>query len=370
MKNLLFLLILPIFSLGQGGYYNENKSDISIICDFYRGNSFASNITAENALKKILNVTGMSKRFVLHSCNNIDNCLATSYRGIRYILYDKSFMKEIAENTSSWSNLSILAHEIGHHVNGHSIDLLSVHTGEIKPPSLPESRKMEIEADEFSGFVMQKLGASLNEAQEAIRKYASSDDDSYSTHPSKQKRLDAIERGYNRAKTNDFSKLNNKPSLSAEDYFYKAENLPERQYNLKIDYYSMAIQLNLNYKFIAFNNRGFVKQEQGDYNGAIDDYSKAIMLCPLDVELKTGILELFYQNRIKAKTLAGDYNGAVYDCNKALSIYPKNFGFLFNKALINKIMNKPYCNDLKKSCDLGYEKACLRYDEFFCRWVL
>ena len=49
-------------------------------------------------------------------------------------------------------------------------------------------------------FIMYKLGASLSQAQEAIRLIATDGDDSFSTHPAKQKRLAAIERGYNRAK--------------------------------------------------------------------------------------------------------------------------------------------------------------------------
>ena len=57
--------------------------------------------------------------------------------------------------------LSILAHEIGHHVNGHTL-------GE-KETTLSESRQMELEADEYSGLYMFKLGASLSQAQEAIR---------------------------------------------------------------------------------------------------------------------------------------------------------------------------------------------------------
>ena len=191
MKKVLLLFMFPIICFGQGGYYDENKSDVSKLCDFYRGNSFASNTSADNALDRILRVTGMSKRFVLYPCSNIDNCLATSYKGIRYILYDKYFMQEIANNTGSWSKISILAHEVGHHVNGHSIDLLSIASGQIDAPSLKESRQMEIEADEYSGFVMQKLGASLSQAQAAINKYGTHGDDSYSTHPSKDKRLAA-----------------------------------------------------------------------------------------------------------------------------------------------------------------------------------
>ncbi len=253
MKKLLsILLFVPILGYSQGGYYNDNKSDISDLCDLIRGNSFVSNVSADNALNRILEVTGMAKRFVLYPCNNINNCIATSYRGIRYILYDRYFMEEIANNTSSWSKISILAHEVGHHVNGHSIDLLSYASGQIDAPTLIEKRQMEIEADEYSGFVMQKLGASLAQAQGAINRFSFNGDDSYSTHPNRVKRLAAIERGYNKAKGQSSSYSNTSSTLTAEDYFYRAYNAPENSHQFKIDNYDMCINLNYEYKSDAY----------------------------------------------------------------------------------------------------------------------
>ena len=49
--------------------------------------------------------------------------LATSFKGVRYILYDKGFMNSL-DSGDNWTNLFILAHEVGHHINGHSLDLL------------------------------------------------------------------------------------------------------------------------------------------------------------------------------------------------------------------------------------------------------
>ena len=56
---------------------------------------------------------------------------------------------------------------------------------------------MELEADEFAGFVLAKLGATLTQATEAIALMASDEDDTYSSHPSKSKRITAIRKGYN-----------------------------------------------------------------------------------------------------------------------------------------------------------------------------
>ena len=43
-------------------------------------------------------------------------------------------------------------------------------------------RQQEIEADEFSGFVLSKLVATLLQAQAAIKLAADDGDDTYSTH--------------------------------------------------------------------------------------------------------------------------------------------------------------------------------------------
>ena len=121
------------------------------------------------AVDKIINVLGISQRFAIYQCNGSDNCSAITIRGVRYIFFDSNFMKEISNGTnSSWTNLSILAHEIGHHINGHTVDYFAYTTGQIKPISLDEKKQQELEADEFSGYVMFKLGATLNQAQKAI----------------------------------------------------------------------------------------------------------------------------------------------------------------------------------------------------------
>ena len=188
------------------------------------------------ALKNITAVSGLSKNYILYSCNNINNCLAVTYDGIRYILYDKDFMRKITSG-NSWENLSILAHEVGHHVNGHTRDLLLLFS-DIKPSpkSLKKQREEELEADEFSGFIMFKLGYSLEEAQSAISKFPNNINDLYSTHPSKEKRLIAIKTGYNNAKKNlmEYNQLIiDKNDKLAEKYFYKAHSAKNKK-----DYYS------------------------------------------------------------------------------------------------------------------------------------
>jgi len=339
-KLLLILLCLPFIGFGQACQYGSS-TDASKICEFYQTRSFATHRNADIALDKILDVTGMSKRFVLKECNDISNCVATTYKGIRYILYDKSFMDAIATRTNSWASTSILAHEIGHHVNGHTLG---------EESTLSESRQMEIEADEYSGFVMFKLGASLSQAQEAIRLMSANKDDSYSTHPSKDKRLRAIERGYNKAKgqgsNNDYS--TNSSTLTAEDYFYKAYNSQivigsktvtdnnQSDFQAIIDNYTKCIRIDPNYSGAAYFFRGFVKERLA-YKG-----------------LKFG-------EHPKNKDI--HFEDVMYDYSEAIRLDPSRGLYYSYRAIIKMDAKIPYCSDLKIACDLGDIISCEIYDD-------
>ena len=121
MKKLVLLFLFAhLVSFGQD---YGNNSDTIKLCTALQTNNFISDAEADKALDRILSVIGASKRFVLQPCNNINNAVATSFKGIRYIFYDKDFMDSL-DSGDNWSNLFILAHEVGHHINGHSLDLL------------------------------------------------------------------------------------------------------------------------------------------------------------------------------------------------------------------------------------------------------
>jgi tetratricopeptide (TPR) repeat protein len=275
MKNyLILLLILPVLMFSQENdqykldYKNSVKS--AELCTKYKSNSFKSNVEADNALAKILSVVGASKRFVIVPCESINNALATIDDGIRYILYDPKFLTSISNNTKYWGNMSILAHEVGHHINGHTLG---------SSVSAAENQLQELEADEFSGFVMQKLGATLEQATEIIAAIAPDGDDTYSSHPKKQRRIIAITKGYNNA-------LNNK--------FVKEEKLSDWE-----EYYY----------------RGLEKNKAKDYEGAINDFSESINLNP---SVKS------YIERANSKVELDDTTGAISDFQRAIEIDPKN----------------------------------------------
>ncbi len=66
----------------------------------------------------------------------------------------------------------------------------------------------------------------------------------------------------------------------------------------------------------ALINRGDLKLENGDYEGALDDYNRVLTLEQNDPDILTGI----YFNRGNAKYLIGDKTGACEDWNKAFDL--------------------------------------------------
>jgi hypothetical protein len=143
----------------------------------------SSNGHAERVVDRILKPIGLLRNFNVMECANTRNCFATVVQGQRFIIYDGAFMQRIEEETDTdWSAISIMAHEIGHHLQGHTID------GKGARP------QKEIEADKFSGFVLHQLGASMEESFAAIRALGS--EHPTATHPARAARLEAIRKGW------------------------------------------------------------------------------------------------------------------------------------------------------------------------------
>jgi len=143
----------------------------------------------QDMLSDILSVTGLQQNFELKAADVLNIEASISHRK-RYILYNPAFIDWINNVTGNkWGAMALLAHEVGHHLNGHTI---------LKTGSTPE---LELEADQFAGFVLHKLGASLEQAQ-LVMKYIAKTETS-KTHPGRSSRMDAIQTGWTRATSKD-----------------------------------------------------------------------------------------------------------------------------------------------------------------------
>lgn len=178
--------IMPAFA-----QKNFGDAKYTSMCSYY-GEQITGTITAYDAdvetqdiVTNIMAVIGLKPNFELRIAN-VPNAAAVFIKGKRYLLYNPKFMQQIeSQSGTRWAAISILAHEIGHHLNGHTLDQVG---------SRP---KTELEADEFSGFVLRKMGASLEEAQVVMSIIASLKGSH--THPAKGDRLAYIATGWNNA---------------------------------------------------------------------------------------------------------------------------------------------------------------------------
>lgn len=183
-------LLVPLLTAFLMGSIHKSVSAVS------------PSIDAEEIIRDIIAVVGLKPNFALKAAN-IPNAAAVTYNGKRYIAYNPGFIATLnAKAGNKWASVSILAHEIGHHLNGHTL---------LNSGSQPH---LELEADEFSGFVLQKMGATLSQAQVAMKLAA--DYKPGLTHPGQQDRMSAIARGWDKAagSLSDMAKYN-KPAPPA-----------------------------------------------------------------------------------------------------------------------------------------------------------
>lgn len=192
------IAVLVFVSLVSQSFGQTNTKKINFTCNYFGRNispqeicpqmqGFVSDSHAEEVIRRFAKKMGqVNSKFKVMQCSNTDNCFATVIEGQPFIIYDKEFLNRVEQTTrTDWGAVSILAHEIGHHANFHTID----GTG-----SRPEK---ELEADYFSGFWLHEMGANLSQSQEAMKHFQG--EFVTSTHPPQSTRLAAIQKGWNEA---------------------------------------------------------------------------------------------------------------------------------------------------------------------------
>ena len=176
--------------------------------------AFASDIDADNALEKIMKLTGLPPNFEIKAAN-VDNACAVvecDDKGgcKRLIYYNQEFIEKMNDATNTdFTELAILAHEIGHHLSGHTI-------------AEPKNRhEEELEADKFAGFILHQLGASIETAKNV---FSYSPEEGSQTHPPKAARIAAITNGWYDSKRRGNSVSEEKTNKSINSFkFYGDE---------------------------------------------------------------------------------------------------------------------------------------------------
>lgn len=325
---------------------------------------YSSNTDAEMVVDEILNNIGLYRNFIIKECPNISNAVAATVISSlgnmeRYIIYDKEFFKRVKNITKTdWSAVSILAHEIGHHLNGHNL------------VSGVNNYQSELQADEFSGFVLAKMGATLDESLRAINSFGS--EENSKTHPKKSDRIEAISNGWNKSNKNNF-KLENSDNIELYNY---DEKLSERYYEMalkenKIGNYNLSGDYLLKvFQYSSGKSKVYLYYAASSYiNGK--DYNKALKYYLLLI--KNGIESLdkiiqqeIYKNTALIYTQLGKVNDAINFFQVAIqenpedtsirlslaNLYLQNKDFEMYKKLIAEVLEKNP-NDLNLIFNLG-----------------
>jgi hypothetical protein len=186
MKNKLFIILSSLFLSGAAMAQTGRLGEHTSITKWTEPTTGITTATQGRQIaERIIGVVGLRSNFDIRPAN-IENAAAVVYGGKRYVLYNPTFINNLIKTTGTeWAAISVLAHEVGHHLNGHTV------TGSGSQPTA------ELEADEFSGYVLRKMGATLPQAQAAMQTLASAR--ASRTHPAKYDRLTAIAQGWNHA---------------------------------------------------------------------------------------------------------------------------------------------------------------------------
>jgi len=172
-----------IITIEHSCSFDEEETDR----EFY---SFSASSEAEQIVGQIVDAVGITKNFVVKS-SDCKNALAAVEKGKRFILYNTTFLEKFKKDArTKWAAYCVLAHEIGHHLNGH----------DFKSDNPKIRKRMELEADIFAGSVLQKMGATLEEAKAGIELLKEKGESN--THPPARAREEAIANGWKKSEEN------------------------------------------------------------------------------------------------------------------------------------------------------------------------
>jgi hypothetical protein len=187
-----FLSAFVIFfaSVSPADAQMVREHDAAITRGFHGGpthirRSFQSDAEAREVFTRILNaagLAGMQDRIIIRASAETDNAEAAIEKDERLIFYNAVFMEKLRTGSNDyWSQIAVLAHELGHHIRLHTI-------------IDGRNHEFELEADYQAGFIMRRLGASLDQAQQLFRQIGT--EEATQTHPAKAQRLQAVTLGW------------------------------------------------------------------------------------------------------------------------------------------------------------------------------
>ena len=230
MKKTIFLLVwgyCTVVHAQKTDFYGNAQA----VCSEVTTSTYDTEI--KSYIQQLLAKAGRTKdEYIVSGCKTTPNCQAAFLYGKPYILFNPEFweslknfnfaVKDLPKADINWVGMTILAHELGHIVNRHWED------------KTKSSKQLELEADNYAGYLMYQMGATLSQTQQAMYHPSvkvSESNENYSTHPFREQRLQAIEMGYTSAKAtseinpNVALKVGEAEYLEGLKYFYGQNNV-------------------------------------------------------------------------------------------------------------------------------------------------
>jgi hypothetical protein len=262
---------------------------------------------AEDEVAHIVKYTGLTQNFQIVENPGIPTAIAYIKKKQRYIAYNPKFMLRVKDRTKSdWGATSVLAHEIGHHLSGNTL---------IKGKN---NLQEELDADRFSGFIMCKMGATLEEAKSVINLVELNSNPE--THPPKTERLIAITIGWLDANkleegfiSSDTSSRNMAALISSDSLRQSLQLLPPR----KMPYV---------YKCMIYGDKNYYFVDEKNQVVSIDDYGQSYVVGykvksqDLSFDWIFSVQSLTYGVDSKGKMWSKTYAGDMFVVGKVYNI--------------------------------------------------
>lgn len=220
------VLLLQFYAFCQHTLCTHNNYNVDDELLSNSNYSLVLNKKADQYIQDMLEVAGLPMNFVVQKIPYIKNAIAyMDSTGTRYILYDNKFLNSLVSDSTNTEFVTVLSHEIGHHLAGHTLNLENYFNPDsceywCNPSSnkysvkkkvsfcseyLSNSRKNETEADVIAGYLMARLNYDISNVKNTFNQLPSVLDEKLSTHPSLQTRISSIDRGYAIAKEKNHS---------------------------------------------------------------------------------------------------------------------------------------------------------------------
>jgi len=135
------------------------------------------------SIDRILSVIGPDLKFQIKAAH-VKNAQASYRFGKKIIKYNADYFSALLQKSGDdWILIFVLAHEMGHHLKGHT---------RLKKNN--RNYQTELDADEFAAGVLQKLGASMDQAKRSIEIISSPV--CSRTHPGTAERVKVVEKAW------------------------------------------------------------------------------------------------------------------------------------------------------------------------------